>query len=180
MDEKVEFLTKMFQDRDWFHSVGYEQYGRVVVYVKYMCHETLYDIPDTCLGKQVLCHFSASLLATREQFVETPPKFTPSAFAQAAKEAQAKGIDTGFGQAMDDIEELDSSVLEVDLSHLQEELTRLEKLCGTSTLADIFFEIQDGKNAVTDLSNKYPEVRQRLEVLFDEYGFDVLYEELEL
>ena len=65
------------------------------------------------------------------------------------------------------------------LLHLQNELTRLEKVCGSFTLQDIFYEIQDGKNAVTNLSSRYPEVHQAMKRLFDEYGFDVIYEELD-
>ncbi len=165
MDERVDLLTKMFQDRDWFHSVDYEQYGRVVVYVKYACQETLHDIPDTCLGKQVLVHFAASKLATATQFTNTTT--TPAPKLELVPEVD------------EEIEELDSSVLETDLSDLCQALDRLEKICGSNCLQDIFYEIHDGKNAVTNLGAKYPDVKASLQRLYDEYGFDVIYEELD-
>lgn len=186
ISEGMDQLSQQFKGRDWFYDVGTDQYGRLVVYVKYMCHETLHEIPDKAGGIQVLVHFAASKLATREQFTESPtPKssigLTPTEFMEKAREAQAKGADVGVGQMLD---ELDQELLPVEevksLRHLQNELDRLEKICGANTLSDIFFEIKDGKNAVTNLSARYPEVRQRLDALFDEYGFDVIYEELEL
>lgn len=168
MDERVEELTNMFKDRDWFHSVGYEQYGRVVVYVKYSCHETLYDIPDHCQGKQVLVHFAASLLSTADQFktTQTPP--IPK--LELVEE--------------DDVEELPSSFLELDLDDLCKRLDKLERTCGSNALQDIFYEVHDnrltnGRDTVTNLSAKYPEVREAMEKLYDEYGFDVIYEELD-
>src|SRR5574338_1715911 len=72
--EGIEVLTNLFKDRDWFHSVDVEQYGRIVVYIKYACHETLHDIPDKVAGRQVLVHFAASKFSTREQFTSTPAK----------------------------------------------------------------------------------------------------------
>lgn len=173
MTEGIEQLTRMFQDRDWFYDVGTDQYGRLVVYVKYMCHETLHDIPDKVAGKQVLCHFAASKLARADQFTNQGdnipiPLVTP------------KALDiTNEAELVDDIEELPSSFLEIDSSGLCKELDRLEKVCGTNILQDIFYEIHDGKNAVTNLSARYPEVRASLDKLYDEYGFDVIYEELD-
>lgn len=186
IEEGMDQLSKQFKTKDWFYDVGTDQYGRLVVYVKYMCHETLHDIPDMAGGIQVLVHFAASKTATREQFVDSPsaPKpfdMTPLQFYQAAKDAQAKGIDTGVGQLVDQLdkevsEEADD---EKSIRYLQNELEKLEKICGSYTLQDIFYEVQDGKNAVTNLSARYPEVRQRMEKLYEMYGFDVIYEELD-
>ena len=39
-------LEKRFGDRPWFHSVGNDKYGRIVVYVHYMCDETLPPLPN--------------------------------------------------------------------------------------------------------------------------------------
>ena len=183
------WLHDKYKDRDWFHSVGEDQYKRYVVYVKYMNHETLHDIPDRVEGVQVLVHFAASKTATREQFVSMPqapgatlkPSITVGDFMASAREAQAKGIDTGFGQMVEDIvtEVAGPEEEEKSLLYLQNELTRLEKICGSYTLQDIFYEIQDGKNAVTNMSARYPEVHTRLQKLYSLYGFDVIYEELD-
>jgi hypothetical protein len=173
MDERVEELTNMFKDRPWFHSVGYEQYGRVVVYVNYACHETLHDIPDSCQGKQVLVHFAASQFAKAEQFKTNPTSQT----------APAPKLEIVPDEG-DDLEELPSSFLELDLDDLCKRLDKLEKICGSNCLQDIFYEVHDnrltsGRNTVTNLSAKYPEVRDAMEILYDEYGFDVIYEEMD-
>lgn len=178
-NEGMDFLSNLCKGKDWFYDVGTDQYGRYVVYVNFMCHETLHNIPDKVAGKQVLVHFAASKTATRDQFTDnqSPSALTPSEFIQKAHEAQAQGIDTGLISAMDE------DALEVfqDLSqrHLEDELDSLEKICGSNCLQDIFYEIQDGRNAVTNNSLRYPEVRTRLEKLYLEYGFDLIYESLD-
>ena len=69
--------------------------------------------------------------------------------------------------------------IEYTIADLIKELDSLEKECGSNILQDIFYEVQDGKNAVTNLSARYPDVRKSMEILFDRYGFDVIYEELD-
>lgn len=157
-----EQLHIQFDGRPWYHSVGRDQYNRLVVYANFMCHETLHDIPDRVDDIQVLCHFAASKLARADQFtnnntnhISTIPAPPPS------------------------MEELDSSELEVDINELCKDLDRLEKKCGANILMDIFFEVHDGKNAVTNLASRYPEVKEGLQRLYDSYGFDVIYNELE-
>lgn len=175
-DFGVEQLTNMFKGRDWFHSVGHDQYGRLVVYTNFMCNETLHDVPDRVAGKQVLVHFAASMLATREQFTTSSANtLTPSGFMQTAREAQANGVDVGVGQIFDELE----LEVELDVDDLCRELDRLEKKCGAHTLMEVFFEIHDGKNAVTNMSSRYPEVREGMEKLYNLYGFDPIYNELE-
>lgn len=139
-------LEKRFNDRDWFHSVGNDQYGRVVVYVKYMCHETLHDIPDSVEGKQVLVHFAASKLATREQFTDNG----------SSSRRQSS----------------DADLLNRDVNALVSDF-------GHDKVRDIFYEIHDGPNALTDLSAKHPYARDVLEKLYEEYGFDVLFDLLD-
>lgn len=70
--------------------------------------------------------------------------------------------------------------VEQKLTHsvLTRELERLGLICGTNTLESIFFEVHDGKNAVTDMSKRYPEVREDIETLFRYYGFNLLYKEI--
>ena len=172
------WLHDKYKDRDWFHSVGTDQYGRYVVYVKYMNHETLHDIPDSDGGVQILVHFAASKLATAEQFMNKPgqkstyPDGTPCPYDREI-DVSAVVVEPSLDEVVGSEEE------EKSIRHLQTELDRLEKQCGSYTLNDIFYEIQDGKNAVTNMSARYPEVRTRLEKLYDQYGFDVIYEELD-
>ncbi len=174
MDDGIDVLTKLFRNCDWFHDAGTDQYGRYVVYVKYMCQETLHDVPDQMMGKQVLVHFAASKLARADQFTNTP----------TATAATAPKLELVMEDPLNDIEELPSSFLELDLSDLCTKLDKLERLCGSNCLQDIFYEVHDnrltnGRNTVTNLSLKYPEVREGMEKLYDQYGFDVIYEELD-
>lgn len=136
-------LERKFGDRDWFHSVGTDQYGRVVVYVKYMCDETLHDIPDRVDGKQVLVHFAGYLLATREVYTN------PNARKQE-----------------------DADVLVSSVKSLIGDL-------GREKVRDIFYEIHDGPNALTHLSDTHPYARDCLDKLYEEYGFDVLFDLLD-
>lgn len=157
-------LQEQFVGRPWFHSVGRDQYNRLVVYTNFMCHETLHDIPDRVEGIQVLVHFAASKTATREQF--TNP---------------GKPVLTLVLDELEpfDVIELDSADLENDVDDLCKELDKIEKRCGSNIMQDIFYEIHDGKNAVTQLGSRYPEARDALQKLYDEYGFDVIYEEMD-
>lgn len=185
LNEGMEHLRNLYKDKEWFHSVGQDQYGRIVVYIHHSTQETLRDIPDRVANKQVLVHFAGSLVLNRDQYATTlssaPKMLTASEFMQKAREAQAQGIDTGFGVLADpNYDPIDEPEQE-DLSQrrLENELTRLEKACGSNALQDIFYEIRDAHNAVTNLSARYPDVREALEKLYEQYGFDVIYENLD-
>jgi hypothetical protein len=163
----------MFKDRDWFFDVGVDQHGRPTVYVKYMCHETLYDIPDTLGGRQALVHFAASKLARKDDFVDKPSSLSrPPPLPNLPIPLTKEIVD--LTEEAELVEEEDKSV-----RHLVNELDKLEKQCGSNILQDIFYEVHDGPNAVTNLSAKFPEVRRGLERLYKVYGFDVIYEELD-
>lgn len=150
-------LNEMYEDRAWYEDVGLDQYGRYVVYVGFMNKETMTDIVSELDHKQVIVSFYVNKTVTREQFISNPTKtYVADSFI------------------LDDLEEEDKSIF-----HLQKELDNLEKICGSFTLQDIFYEIQDGKNAVTNMSLRYPEVRKGLERLYDQYGFDVIYDEID-
>lgn len=178
LNEGMDHLKSLYKDKEWFHSVGQDQYGRIVVYIHHATHETLHDIPDRVANKQVLVHFAGSLCLNKDQYVNTPTStFSIAEFKQAISEAQAKGIDTGLLSTMDD--EANEVFEDLSQRRLENELTRLEKACGSNTLQDIFYEIRDAHNAVTNLSARYPDIREALEKLYDQYGFDVIYENLD-
>jgi hypothetical protein len=176
MNKVLELLHYLFKDRDWFDSVGVEKHGRPTVYIKYSCEETLYDIPDYVGGRQVLSHFASSKGAREVELTFRPhedniPIPLTNKIPDVADEVELEDPDGTV--------ELPSSFLEYDLTGLCKELDRLEKQCGSNCLQDIFYEVHDGRNAVTNNSARYPEVRSSLEKLYKEYGFDVIYEELD-
>lgn len=164
MDEGIQVLTEMFKDRQWFHSVGFDQYGRYVVYTNFMCHETLHEVPDRVNNKQVLVHFAASLTATANQFTDNQTK---------------KPVLELIPDEPESLEELTADDLELDLDDLCKELDRLEKKCGSEILQHIFYEIHDGRNALTNHSGRFPEVADSMKDLYKRYGFDTIYEELD-
>lgn len=155
-------LQAQFEGRPWFHSVGRDEYNRLVVYTNYMCHETLHDVPDRVDGIQVLTHFAASKSARADQFTNKNTDNIPTIPAPPPS-----------------MEELDSEELELDVEDLIRDLDRLERKCGPNILMQIFFEIHDGKNAVTNLAPSFPEVHAGMKSLYDSYGFDPIYNELE-
>lgn len=173
-DSDLAFLQEQYGDRDWFAEVGLDEYSRCVVYVKYMNRETLTIPTYTDEGREICVHFVSSKTATRDQFVEKQggvslPVYQPLKAPLPILQAE-----------LDPVEEELSQVTESkSLQYLQTSLEKLEKDCGSYVLQDIFYEIHDGKNAVTNNSTRYPEVRSKLEKLYKEYGFDVIYEELD-
>jgi len=174
INEGMEYLRNLYKDKEWFHSVGLEKYGRIVVYIHHTTHETLHDIPDSVAGKQVLVHFAASLFLDKDKYVNRPSTAVHPMMEleAAARRADADGT-------IDPVDEVADQTQELSIRHLENELDRLERLCGSNTLQDIFYEIKDAHNAVTNLSARYPEVRKALERLYDQYGFDVIYENLD-
>ena len=162
------WLHDKFSGRDWFDSVAKDQFGRIVVYVKSMNHETLHDIPLQLGGDHVLVHYVSSKTCTPNQFVQ-PQQEKPIPLVQLKE----------IIPVVEELEELDNIFLEDELDFLAQELDRLERICGSNYLQDIFYEVHDGKNAVTNLSTKFPEVCASMQKLYDNYGFDVVYEELD-
>jgi hypothetical protein len=170
-------LRQTYKGKDWFYDAGYDQYGRPVIYVKFDCHETIWHLPNVIQGKQLLVHLAASIIGNKEDyFVKSSnghgslPRFIPKVVAV---------VKPSVVETMEDTEEQERE-LELSVQALTDELDRLEKLCGSNILGEIFFEEHDGANAVTNLSTRYPEVRQRMHTLYDKYGFDTIYEELTL
>jgi hypothetical protein len=52
-------------------------------------------------------------------------------------------------------------------------------MCGSNIMQDIFYEVHDKENAVTNLSAKFPDVRKSMEKLYAQYGFDLIYENMD-
>jgi len=173
LNEGISLLTSMFKEQPWFCEVGTDSIGRFVVYVKYMNKETQ-AIPDRMLGVQVLVHFIASKTARADQFT-TNGNHVPFSKPPAPPVLEL----VREPDELDDLEELPSNLLEFDVADLIKRLDKLERICGSNALQDIFYEVHDKDNAVTNLSARYPEVREAMQELYDEYGFDVVYEELD-
>jgi hypothetical protein len=165
MQEGAKSLAKLLDPYDWFYDVLAEKH-RYVVYVHRMEKEQDDIIPDRVLGHQVVVHFADALLASKDKYL-VPARTNSLPLYQETLE-QVEDID------------LPSDVVVPDTSALTRELDRLEKICGTHILGDIFFETHDRKNAVTNLSSRFPEVSHSMFQLYQKYGFDAIYDQLEL
>lgn len=179
VNEVLDYLSQEFKSQKWFYEVGLDDFNRPTVYAHYINKEVLSAVPDAIGTFSVNVHFASYKTAKADQYVEkigfpktvTAPTFTAAEFIADGRKAAANGVDVGFGQAFDDPE--------VSQAMLISELERLEKVCGSNILQDIFYETHDGPNAVTNLSARYPGVREDMQRLYVMYGFDVIYEELD-
>lgn len=62
---------------------------------------------------------------------------------------------------------------------LKKVITNLKKDCSSSILEEIFYEVHDGDNSVTNQSWKHPKIREQLEKLYNEYGFELMYNNID-
>lgn len=158
ISDSLAFLNHVVKDYDWFHGIELD-HNRFIVYANRMDAGVFKTIPESVGGRQVLVHFTNSKLATKEHYTSEMIPFSL---------VNEKIIDL-----TDEVEEID-----VNLEELMQTLDRLERQCNANIIQDIFYEVHDGKNAVTNLSAKFPDVRKEMEELYDNYGFDIIYEEL--
>lgn len=87
--------------------------------------------------------------------------------------------------APQDAEKFSTSIVlskEGDLNEkdLNNTLLKLELSSGKEIVYEIFYEILDGANAVSNFSEMYPSIRKTMEELLEIYGFDVLEERVRL
>ena len=141
-------LKKSFCEYDWFFDTGLDNFKRPVVYVHYMNINIINKIYEKFPKEMPLIHFALSLTYNKLK--------------------EVKSLETCLEDNLND-----------DLSYeLSKELSDLKDICGSNILSDIFYEIHDGKNAITNLSTKFPDVRNSMEKLYEKYGFDIIYESL--
>lgn len=167
VNDVLTYLSHTFRGRDWFYDTGVDEYGRAIVYAHYMTATILADVPDSVQGIDVLVHFAASKNLSKDSYVKDSK---PAPFSVPLSAVKAVTV---VSPPKDETES------EPDMAHLTQELDRLEKVCGSNILQDIFYETHDGVNAVTNLSARYPDVRESLQMLYKTYGFDLIYEELD-
>jgi hypothetical protein len=159
-EELTAFLC-LLEQHDWFCDAEIDTLGRFVVYVDRMDIPFIGSTPDRIGGYHVLFHFIASQPISKEPLVAVPlVKNEPIILSKEVLEPE--------------------DISYIDLLYLHSELDKLEKICGANILADLFFESHDNKNAVTNLTAKFPEIRKCVDSLYETYGFDIIYENLEL
>lgn len=161
--ENLQKVKSHLKDHAWFYDVGTDEWQRPVVYVHYMGTDIFETISKVAHEFSVLSpciYFASSITFNKSKVVNY---IEPASFVWN-----------------DDAEpELDSEPGELQTGFLLEEIGRLRAICGSNILSDIFYEVHDGKNAITNLSVKFPEIRESLNNLYFTYGFDVLYEQVD-
>lgn len=164
-EEHIAGLTRLLSKNDWFDSVGVDQFGKLIVFVHFLTKEVMESIPDQFESKRVVYQFSnsKSSVVKSKYATEYKPAFHNTPIY----------VPKSIPVIIDKFEK------DPDIKFLISELNRLENICGSNILQDLFYEIHDGKNAVTKLSVKYPEVYDDLLDLYDEFGFDIIYGELD-
>lgn len=131
----------------------------MIAYVHYMGRDVDAAVPTVFEGYNVKMHFIGSLSVLDTTIKKTFPQPAVAPEVKAALETE-------------------EAVL-APAGDLHNDLWKLRGVCGHSQLRDIFYEIHDGDDAVTNLSPDYPEVRAKLQSLYDTFGFDVLFEDLD-
>lgn len=149
-------LKETLGSQSWLAGIVDDSMGRVIVYANDLSSSVISKIPDTVAGQHVLVHFASSKDIDKSKYrTMIIPSFV-SAFSELKTDDES----------------------DPDMDHLIERLAFLRKEYAEDILHDIYYEVFDGKNAVTQRSIRYPEVRKLMDDLYDMYGFDVLYGEL--
>lgn len=145
-------LKNALKDKIWFYDTGIDEYDRPVVYVHLMNSSIFKELSEVS-----------------KQFLETSPciHYASSSLFERSKYVNEINL----------IKNLPNSIYTLDF--LFHELNKLKDVCGLNILSDIFYEVHDGQNAITNLSAKFPEVKDSLDKLYAEYGFDLIYNYLE-
>jgi hypothetical protein len=174
MQEGLKELEILLDPYDWFYEVVAEA-RRYVVYVTYMDSTQDTAIPDFVQGKQVVCHFASAAPGAKNEYLSKPQLNTYHTLPLLVPDSSGSVV-------QDDLESCISQLKDVEVPNvatLCHALDKLEKEVGSNILQDIFYEIHDGSNAVTSLGSRYPDVQASMKRLYDEYGFDTIYNELD-
>jgi len=164
--DKLNDFVSSIEHYDWFCDAEVDNLNRLIVYVSKMDLNFIQKVPDVINGYHILFHFvNAQFSYKNEINLSNTLKNNISLLEKSLIRN-------------DLTEQLKSSQEELNVDDLILELDHLRSICGTAILECIFYEEHDGKNAVTNLSAKFPEVRAVIAELYNIYGFDTIYEEL--
>ena len=178
LSEALDQLNKKLFSYDWYAKKVEKNsilHGSIVAYVHRMDSEVYALVPDYIGPWTVRIHYIASFFGPEKSVYQTMVD---------AQKVEAKSKLQKLADEIGDLPttllavgslEREDNMLDVDVS---DEIWKLSKLCGWQNLEDIFYEVHDGVNAVTNQSEAFPEVRTKLEYLYELVGFDVLADEI--
>lgn len=171
LSEALEQLNQKMFYYDWYAkkvAVNTMLHNSIVVYAHRIDAAVYAAVPDKIGNWDVRVHFFASYNASADSFKVDPKSFTVSkdAVFSPATIAQLKVVEPTIELTEEDFD-------------VSEEVWQLSKQCGWDALEEIFYEIHDGPNAITERSKDFPGVAASIKELYDLVGFDVLAEEIE-
>jgi hypothetical protein len=147
--DRLQSLKDSFKNDSWFYDVGLDTFNRPVLYVHLLNKDIINYIREKDNSNDFLIHYAAYAKININNYITIIEN------------------------------KAESNVDDLDLNYLVDEVNYLQSVCKRSILQDIFYEVHDGKNAVTNLSSAFPEVKDSISDLYQIYGYDLLYEELE-
>ena len=146
MNENIDDFSSLFIEKDWFHSTGMDEFNRPIVYVKKINKEVMDFIPDKINNKQIIVRFSAAKLALKSDYVSEFRSFNYD------------------------------NLISFDITASIKDIKSLEDKYGLSNVMEVFYHIHDGLSEKGYAAKEYPELHSKLQSLYDELGFDILYE----
>jgi hypothetical protein len=170
-EERIVGLTNKLSKCTWFDSVALDKLNRLVVYVHTDGTEVMTTVPDYFEGQRVIVALATSKPGIRSKYVTEHVFGTSFDLSTLKKHVALLKVDP---PQMEELKEK-----ELDINDLIAELDSLEKICGSNILQDIFYQVHDGKNAVTNLGSRFPDVYERMFLLYEDFGFDLIYNELD-
>lgn len=164
---KIEQLSNLLSQYPWFKGVEKDSFGRLVVYSDSFSSEVFSKVPENFENERVLLHFAASKSVNKDNYI-TDLRKNQEIFLE--EPVCINTVAEPYVKSSSDEEEADQC--------LNWELESLNNLFDYDILYHIFFEVHDGKNAITQLSNTYKDARLAMEDLYEIYGFDMLHTKL--
>jgi hypothetical protein len=162
----IDQLTENLTPYNWFAGKVMQDpsaNNSVIVYVHYMSGDVLQIVPDKIDGVGVAVHFLSSCPTEIKDYVNrvnvsSMPKLDKFVGTRVPLSAVPKEVR--------------------DEPNLQEILWNLTRECGRDNLISVFFEVHDGDDAVTNVSEEYPMVRKAMEKLYVETDCETLMDAL--
>jgi hypothetical protein len=152
-DDVLKTLITKFGSQAWFHSAEVEPAWKqtVILYAKEMSPEILKTVPERIDDCRVLLHFSSykELVEAAKKPIVVPKVAAPVVVVEEKKEEEPTLTTRVWG---------------------------LKKICGMENLLAILNEIN--AKAETKVAEEYPTVLEELGKLDEEFGYDVVYEEV--
>ncbi len=177
LSEALSTLNQKMFYYDWYAkkvAVNTMLYNSIVVYAHRIDAAVYAAVPDKIGNWDVRVHFFASYNANADTFKVAPKTLLEQFATKVGTVPTGMLAATSLTPPVEEVTELTEEDFDVS-----EEVWQLSKQCGWDALEEIFYEIHDGPNAITERSKDFPGVAASIKELYDLVGFDVLAEEIE-